>query len=185
MLRVGQLAGNTTTGVWNEKEAWPMMLSTVKLVKALPEIKNQPLNWLPVDIAARAFVEAAVERTEPTADDLEVIHVLNQHRETTWTDLLEWLKKDNDFEVLTPAAWIEKLEAEQAKGVEHPAFKLIGLWKENLCKQDQNVENNEAADSAPHFETTGSVKAAPVLADIQPVDEDYFKKIWQWIDSTL
>jgi thioester reductase-like protein len=82
VFRVGQLAGDSNTGVWNEKEAWPMMLSTVKLTKLLPEIKDEPLNWLPVDIAAQAFVEAAIERMR-VAEGIEVVHVLNQHRQPT------------------------------------------------------------------------------------------------------
>lgn len=185
ILRVGQLAGDTGTGVWNEKEAWPMMLSTVKLVKALPEIKDEPLNWLPVNIAAQAFVDAAVEDRPTTLDDIEVIHVLNQHRDTTWMDLLGWLRKEISFETLPPATWIEKLEEQQAKGVDHPAFRLIGLWKENLCKDNASDESNEASKSAPHFETIRSVRAAPVLADVEAVKEEYFKKIWGWIDSNL
>jgi thioester reductase-like protein len=185
ILRVGQLAGDTTTGIWNEKEAWPMMLSTLKLVKALPKIKDEPLNWLPVNIAAQAFIEAVVERDAMAIAEMEVVHVLNQHRETTWMDLLSWLKEEVDFEVLPAASWIERLEEQQSKGVEHPAFRLIGLWKENLCKDNTKVENNEAVAEAPHFETIRSVRAAPVLADIQPVNKAYFKKIWRWIESTM
>ena len=33
VVRVGQLAGDSMSGVWNTKEAWPMMLSTAKLIK--------------------------------------------------------------------------------------------------------------------------------------------------------
>ena len=98
---------------------------------------------------------------------------------------MDWLKKSIDFEIVSPAVWIEKLEAQQTSGVEHPAFKLIGLWKENLCGEKQDVENNETSKSSPHFETTDSVKAAPVLANVEPVNERYFAKIWHWIDESL
>jgi thioester reductase-like protein len=185
ILRVGQLAGDMTTGVWNEKEAWPMMLSTIKLVKALPAIKDEPLNWLPVNTAAQAFIEAAVERMPSKGEEMEVVHVLNQRRETTWMDLLSWLKKDVDFETLSPEDWLARLEEAQNKGEEHPAFRLIGMWRENLCKDQSNPETNEAAASAPHFETIRSVRAAPVLANVKPADEAYLRKIWKWIDESL
>lgn len=74
--------------------------------------------------------------------------------------------------------------------MEHPAFKLIGFRRENLCKsgEDENdagLENDEAVKSAPHFETIRSLRAAPVLTDVKPVDGAYFGKIWKRIDSTL
>jgi thioester reductase-like protein len=184
VFRVGQLAGNSKTGIWNEKEAWPMMLSTVRLTKRVPEIKDEPLNWLPVDIAAQAFVEAAVERAH-VGDEMEVVHVLNQHRKTTWMDLLSWLKKEVDFEVVSPQDWIFQLQELEAQGKEYPAFKLIGHWRDTLCKNCSGEQSNEASSIAPHFETIRSVRAAPVLADIKPVDEVYFMKIWKWIDASL
>ena len=59
ILRIGQLSSCTTTGVWNSSEGWPLMLSSVKLVKCLPELdgKQERLTWLPVDIAAKVAVD--------------------------------------------------------------------------------------------------------------------------------
>ena len=137
-------------------------------------------------MAAQAFLEAAVERTPGAGKEMEVLHVLNQRRETTWTDLLGWLEKEVDFETVSPEDWIQMLEEQQDKAVDHPAFRLIGLWKENLCKDSESETGyNEAAESAPRFETVRSERAAPVLANVQPVDEAYFRKIWQWIDDSL
>ena len=82
VVRVGQLAGDSTSGVWNTKEAWPMMLSTARLIKCLPDLQDEPLDWLPVDVAAKAFLE-----TTGAADgneEMPVYHVLNPHREPKW-----------------------------------------------------------------------------------------------------
>ena len=57
VVRVGQLAGDSSSGIWNTKEAWPMMLSTAKLIHCLPDLGDEPLDWLPVDVAAQAFLE--------------------------------------------------------------------------------------------------------------------------------
>lgn len=64
VVRVGQLSGDSETGIWNTKEAWPMMLSTARLIGCLPDLGDEPLDWLPVDIAAKAFLEAAKDQHE-------------------------------------------------------------------------------------------------------------------------
>ena len=113
ILRIGQLSSCTTTGVWNSSEGWPLMLSSVKLVKCLPELDGtqERLTWLPVDIAAKATIDvldSMISNTpEParTQNDkgftntpkditgLQVLHVLNpapRNSPTTrsWSDLL-------------------------------------------------------------------------------------------------
>lgn len=38
VMRVGQLCGDTVSGIWNESEGWPLMIRTANEVGALPEI---------------------------------------------------------------------------------------------------------------------------------------------------
>lgn len=38
ILRVGQLCGDMTTGYWNEKEGWPLMIRTAETTGCLPNI---------------------------------------------------------------------------------------------------------------------------------------------------
>ena len=38
ILRIGQLCGDTQGGIWNVTEAWPLMLSSVKVTGALPRL---------------------------------------------------------------------------------------------------------------------------------------------------
>ncbi|KAJ4557146.1 putative NRPS-like protein biosynthetic cluster [Exophiala dermatitidis] len=61
IARVGQLSGASDTGVWSMSEAYPLMLASAKVTGVLPDLENEILNWLPVDIAARAFVEDALD----------------------------------------------------------------------------------------------------------------------------
>ena len=63
VLRIGQLCGDSENGIWNALEAWPLMLSSVKVLKALPDL-HQSLDWLPVDTAAEAVIEIALNKTE-------------------------------------------------------------------------------------------------------------------------
>jgi thioester reductase-like protein len=175
VVRVGQLAGDSTTGVWNAKEAWPMMLSTARLINCLPDLGNEPLDWLPVDVAARAFLETT--GTIGGSEAMPVYHVLNPHQKPTWHQMLQWLQKRESFEIVTPKEWIERLEA--CGHTDHSALKLLGLWKESY--------GSEPAEQGPRpqFSTTKTSKSVPALRNVQPLDEAYVERIWYWIQQNV
>jgi thioester reductase-like protein len=175
VVRVGQLAGDSTSGVWNTKEAWPMMLSTAKLIKCLPDLGSEPLDWLPVDVAAKAFLEATgpIKREE----DMPVFHVLNPHQQPTWNQMLQWLQEKDGFEIVTPEEWVERLE--QAGDSDHSALKLLGLWKESY---GGGMEDNT---SRPQFSTTETSKCVSALRDVKPLDKEYVERIWHWIQQNV
>ncbi|PVI00292.1 acetyl-CoA synthetase-like protein [Periconia macrospinosa] len=177
IVRVGQLSGDSNTGIWNTKEAWPMMLSTAKLVGSLPNLKDEPIDWLPVDIAAEAFVQAA-ENLNTGGQQLNVYHVLNPHQEPTWQTMLQWLQKKDEFDVVDPAEWVRRLE-QHSGDMEHSAMKLIGLWK------DSYVDASGKKPSLSPFSIMETQKRVPVLRDIQPLDETYILRVWEWVQKNV
>ncbi|KAF4542568.1 Acetyl-synthetase-like protein [Lasiodiplodia theobromae] len=204
VFRVGQLSGDTRNGVWNAREAWPLMLSTGRLTGCLPALPAEPLGWLPVDVAARAFVEAvgamgdgdrhAVAGRKDDGEgegrggqDVKVYHVLNEHCDPDWMRLLSWLKKLEDFEVVEPGVWLERLEeARSGNGeTDHPALKLLGLWKDAYGNVDHlsaaDEERVRSGSDRRTFAMEETKKVAPALRNVRPVDEKYFGKIWKWL----
>lgn len=176
IVRVGQLAGDSKTGVWNTKEAWPMMLSTANIINCLPDLGDEPLDWLPVDIAARAFLEST--RLENCGQNsTPVYHILNPHRQPTWHDMLFWLKKKADFEIVSPQVWLQRLEESDS---EHSAKKLLGLWKEAYGSAVP-----KASAQKPQFATEQSKKHVPVLKNVQPLDEAYMQRVWDWVQTNV
>lgn len=65
IVRVGQLCGDTEAGVWNASEAWPLMLSAVKVTHSLPRLEHESLGWLAVDQAAASVIEIARAESTP------------------------------------------------------------------------------------------------------------------------
>lgn len=183
VFRVGQLSGDMRNGIWNTQEAWPMMLSTAQLTGCLPALQDEPLTWLPVDLAAEAFVQAmsAVGLEDTDRSHAEVYHVLNEHQQPDWLQLLQWLKEMEEFSVVDPREWLTRLE--KAKdldpGRDHPAMKLLGHWKNAYGSSDK--QTGAAARERPIFDMKASKKMAPVLSTVKPVDEKYFRKIWKWL----
>ncbi|KAF2876556.1 hypothetical protein BDV95DRAFT_590652 [Massariosphaeria phaeospora] len=176
VVRVGQLSGDSGSGIWNTKEAWPMMLSTARLIGCLPDLQDEPLDWLPVDVAAEAFFQASQDQTLE-GDRMTVCHVLNPHRQPTWHSMLQWLKKKADFEILPPDVWVRRLE--HTENTEHSALKLLGLWKGVYCNGTQERKPR------PQFSMVETKMRVPALRVIQPIHEAYMGKVWAWIEQNV
>ena len=73
-----------------------------------------------------AFAATANQSTVP------VYHIVNNDRTRSWKDLLRWTQKlsPQPFEIVSPSQWIERLEQLRGEDAEHPAMKLLGLWKD-------------------------------------------------------
>ena len=197
VLRIGQLCGDTESGIWNVTEAWPLMLSSVQVTGNLPQLPGQRLDWLPVDIAAEAVLQVSLPTNPKQAGNpaIPVYHLLNPSTKTTWSDLLVWLQKISPaFAIVSPSTWVSHLDNQTGDAAKHPARKLLGLWKEAYCndqhgqatqKQNQGEEEEEEEKKDITFTMTETKEAAPIMRDVKPITEEQFSKIWAWINQEM
>ncbi|KAA8571059.1 hypothetical protein EYC84_000419 [Monilinia fructicola] len=166
VLRIGQLSGNTVNGTWNEKEAWPLMLSAggPGSLNSLPKL-NLPLSWLPVDIAATGVIDIAFRKTStsalvspPAQHEAVVFHLVND----STLEFGEWLA-----------------QAENPEGLEdqHPARSLLGFWKamDKRMKEDLTVN--------PSFSLLRTRQVSPTMDSFDGIDKQSAEKIWQWVQT--
>ena len=184
VIRIGQLCGDTQSGVWNITEAWPLMLSTVKVTGSLPALEDENLAWLPVDIAGTAILQVAFNQYELTTDSLPVYHVVNEDRTVTWMDLLHWMKGINrgPFKVVSAREWVEQLESVKGEAAKHPARKLLGLWKDAYCT---NERYNRKRHVDVVFAMENTKEMAPVMKQVEPISKEHFQKIWVWMQTEM
>ncbi|KAL9131179.1 MAG: hypothetical protein Q9217_000832 [Psora testacea] len=201
VLRIGQLCGDGVNGVWNVTEAWPLMFSSVKVTGCLPDLQNEKLNWLRVDLAAQAVVQvaysmlhrsldpgdsgddddSAMDMKSETDDGCMVYHVINRNTTPIWSDLLQWIQAlDPSIETVSPAEWVSRLESLRADAAKHPSRKLLGMWKAAYCGEYKADGRREVA-----FEMERTLRVAPVLSEVQPISEEHFKKIWSWLEKEM
>lgn len=152
-----------------------MLLSTARLIHCLPELGDEPLDWLPVDIAAQAFVQAT-QATGGARGELPVYHVLNPHRQPTWREMLQWLQKKEAFETVSPQEWVGRLA--RASQTKHSALKLLGLWQASYGQ-----EGGEAAAPRPRFSQQKTMERVPVLREVKALDEEYVGRVWDWVQE--
>ena len=192
ILRIGQLCGDTESGIWNVTEAWPLMLSSVKVTGSLPRLEGERLDWLPVDVAAEAIMEISLsKKTSESAagSEIPVHHLLNPATQSTWADVLLWLQKICPaFDIVPPSTWVSQLENLTGEAAKHPARKLLGLWKEAYCSNDadDDADDNQGKKKKEViFEMIETKKVAPVMRDVKPIGEEQFTKIWTWINREM
>ena len=80
VLRVGQIVGDRTHGVWNDKEAVPLMVRSALEIGALPSLEGPrgECGWLPVDVVARTVLNLAGVETRRDVNGFdEVIKDVN------------------------------------------------------------------------------------------------------------
>ena len=183
VIRIGQLCGDTQSGVWNITEAWPLMLSTLKITGSLPALEGEKLAWLPVDTAGKAILQIAFNQHELTGDDLPVYHVINEDRTVTWMDLLRWIKGINrdPFKIVSAKEWVEQLDSLKGEASKHPARKLLGLWRNLYCTNERSSLDKKDVK----FATENTKAMAPIMKNVQPINQEHFRKIWVWMQEEM
>ncbi|KAL9610369.1 MAG: hypothetical protein Q9204_009084, partial [Flavoplaca sp. TL-2023a] len=191
ILRIGQLTSDTLSGIWNTSEAYPLMLSTAPLLHALPDLESLPLDWLPVDTAAKAVLQVADNMiTNPSGkpatdtNGCPVVHILNPSTKPTWSDLLACIRRASpglDIEVLPPKVWLARLEAYEG---DMPAKKLVGLWKgafgEGVDKEDGQDEGTRMV-----VEMEKAKSMSETMRRVRPLDEGFLERMWRWVEGLV
>ncbi|KAF7869796.1 hypothetical protein EAF04_004580 [Stromatinia cepivora] len=185
IVRIGQLCGNTVNGTWNEKEAWPLMLSTgvPGCLNSLPELPMR-LSWLPVDIAAAAIIEIALRKTSsyplqplPTFHEANVFHLVNNSN-LTWKHLLKWIGQEKTEEF---GKWLLHAELPSPEGLpdDHPARSLLGFWK----AMGREIKEDFTAKQVPPFGLLRTRQVSPTMKSFVDLDEETVKKMWKWAQT--
>ncbi|WRT64799.1 uncharacterized protein IL334_001733 [Kwoniella shivajii] len=177
VLRIGQLAGDTEVGVWNETEAWPLMFKSANTVGALPHLEEKP-SWLPVDQAASTIAEIVLNTSSSAKPSSgAVYHVLNAHL-ASWTDILEGLKKGGlQFETVDRYEWLEKLARSNSDVTVNPTYKLLSFYQNRIGNKTER----------PHMEfTVDKVEAtSPTMKEQVKAVDPNIVSLWvkQWKSS--
>ena len=159
VLRIGQIAGDTVHGVWNTTEAVPLMIQSVRAVRALPRL-DEWCSWVPVNECAGVLIElsgladsgqhALEEAKEHLGEHKEsggwktmatkpvgtqffnVRHPIPFHFTHHLLPLLHSSPLLPPFHNVTPKEWLACLEQCAEKDpspVRNPWLKLIGFWR--------------------------------------------------------
>ena len=163
-LRIGQISGHSTKGLWNDSEAPPLMIRSALTLKALPELDVE-CSWFPVDKLADTIIDLAEKcrtLTPPSSprsaaassdtsdcgayNDDETIYNLTNPRTFPWSALLTTLQETGfDFARVPFHTWFQRLRDSEARGEEqvNPAVKLTAHYKNMYALDGKQVEQKK------------------------------------------
>ncbi|KZT51231.1 putative aminoadipate reductase [Calocera cornea HHB12733] len=144
VLRIGQMVGDSRTGIWNQTEAISLIIKNV--------------SWLPVDYAARAILELVFGYQDPAGPGhCHCWHVVQPHT-VPWREILDSLQNCGlQFKGVPQREWVEFLRHSDSDPVKNPTIKLLSFYEE---KYDRDA--SQTADRYP-LETTLTEAASPSL----------------------
>lgn len=188
ILRLGQVVGDTGIGIWNDSEAFPLIIRSAVTMEMLPEMKITE-RWLPVDTAAETVVTLAGLRSDGESReinlcdrhnaDLRFYNVLSPHSFSWNRDLLPALHKTKltPFEDVPSPTWIARLRGFSTKSYtkdkstshaasdpnKNPAVKLVDFLSSHFSI------NRESWDV--EFDTQEAEKMVPALRNTPKIIE--------------
>ncbi|TKY85748.1 hypothetical protein EX895_005288 [Sporisorium graminicola] len=128
IVRIGQFCSDTVHGVWNQSEAWPILISISCKLGIFPDLRER-LDWISTDVAAKSVLDISLSSDK----DKRVYNVAQpttttSHPAPDWKTLFEWLQSSNlTLTLISPQQWLEKLES---SNVDHRG--LLSLWRKNF-----------------------------------------------------
>lgn len=184
VLRIGQLSGDSASGIWNDTEAIALMVRSALTTGCLPSLEESP-SWLPVDVCADVVAELALSTRKREDGDRDgdsdanlVYHVLNPRTFSFRSQLLPCLSKHPampPFNVVSPAEWLDALARSEPDAAKNPSIKLLDFWRGKYGSADGPVTEGRDDEEAPAgltFETGRTVRACSILGEVRdPVSE--------------
>lgn len=214
IIRIGQLCGDSATSAWNRSEAYPLMFSASSAINSLPNLPDEGTNWLPVDVAAKAVLEISLldpahhinglfgdEKPRSSNDSSEVsttpvYHGANPFDCIPWSQVLSWIcdtvsssHPSRHIEIVPAKTWLNLFEHELDKN--HPAHSLLSFWREAFnddCEHGPSSSAMRVADlrrKRPSIETGQASRSAQSMSEVAPLDEQKFKRLWEWIQRSV
>ncbi|KAF4951580.1 hypothetical protein FGADI_7355 [Fusarium gaditjirri] len=177
ILRIGQIVGDTVSGIWNTSEAVPLMIRSAQTIGALPTLQGR-VRWLPVDDVARIAIEiGSSDAVVPS--QASIFNIVNPHT-LRWTeDLLPLLANNGlSFQAVSPSLWLRQLEESDTNPQTNPPRKLLQHFKRQ-CKprgtdEDREWETNRTTKWSSTFRNSTAPSPQLISAILQ-----YFKVAWK------
>ncbi len=180
IYRIGQIVGDTKYGIWNDSEAFPLIIRSAETMGILPEL-NMECEWLPVDTCAKSIIEIEglgdvkenildkQDRVtlEPhpgivdTASNKNAVYHIRPPYTFSWTkDLLPALATAGlSFNSVPFAEWLQQLRALSSNSIQ-------------IHKDEREYGNNQTNRRGQAQEAAADLEQNPALKLVDFFEED-------------
>ncbi|KAI1416078.1 acetyl-CoA synthetase-like protein [Hypoxylon sp. FL1857] len=188
VLRIGQISADTVNGIWNDKEAIPILVRSVTEVGALPRLEgdHDKCDWMPVDTVARACLQLA-EKLDTKMSAASFYNV-NPPHEFSWNkEFLPALRKAGlEFQDVSLEEWLKRLrsraaELGQAAETQLPAVKLVDYYEETYSGQGVGSGSGLRFNIQKACSDSEALRLCPKVLDADLVP----KMLHHWLGSAV
>ncbi|OTB01437.1 hypothetical protein M426DRAFT_64072 [Hypoxylon sp. CI-4A] len=175
VLRIGQISADTVHGIWNDKEAIPILVRSATEVHALPRLEGDHdiCDWMPVDTVARACLELA-GKLSGKGDEAFFYNVKSPHKFSWNEDFLPALRKAGlKFETVSLEDWLKRLhsraeELGSSAEARLPAVKLADYYATTYKNLDVGYGNGLVFDIQKACRDSDALRQCPQVLDLVP-----------------
>ncbi|CAG8590553.1 1859_t:CDS:1, partial [Scutellospora calospora] len=158
--RVGQICGDSITGIWNTREHISLMIKGAQIMKVMPDSYSSCVDWIPVDVVSQSIVEISLNAPFDN-DNNEIVrvnHIINP-KIISWNEFLKFLQQSGiNFKVVSNKEWLNTLlKTPEYQDVDkNPLASLSGFFENVICEFERYN---------PLFETQKSVNRSLTLSN--------------------
>jgi acyl transferase domain-containing protein/thioester reductase-like protein/acyl carrier protein/ubiquinone/menaquinone biosynthesis C-methylase UbiE len=160
-VRLGQVAGSSTSGYWNPVEHFPFILKSSQTLDALPDFRGA-LSWTPVDTVAATLGDILLA---DQYSSYPIYHIDNPVRQP-WEDMIPVLANAMGIRnVISFKEWVRRVRHFPGS-VEHdnPAAKLIEFLDDNFLRMSCGGLLLDTTQSQEHSGTLRGI--GPVSVEV-------------------
>ncbi|EIW79917.1 acetyl-CoA synthetase-like protein [Coniophora puteana RWD-64-598 SS2] len=169
MARIGQISGDTQSGVWKTAEMNPSIIAGSARIGKFPSAPQCPLDWTPVDYAAMSTVDLTLQQRP--LGSASVFHISNPHA-ATYDDMARCLRSTGiALESVPLQEWWDAILADEG----NPCLQMEGYIEESFVKAQTDLVAR--GEKALMLEISRTLESAPnSLGKCPPLDESLWGK---------
>ncbi|CAE7015382.1 hypothetical protein P3342_004097 [Pyrenophora teres f. teres] len=174
VVRLGQVAGSSTSGYWNENEHFAFLVKSAQTLRALPRLEGV-VSWTCVDDVAGASAELLLD------DEPERIYHIDNPVRQDWAGMLKLLAGELEIpeaRIVAFEEWIRRVRMFPSTGAagkfdENPAQRLVDFFADDFRRMSCGGVLLGTEKSRAHSER---------MRGVGPVDEEtvrVFVRSWR------
>ncbi|KAJ6443691.1 Conidial yellow pigment biosynthesis polyketide synthase [Purpureocillium lavendulum] len=172
VVRPGQIAGSSTSGVWNPVEHFAFIVKSAQAVRAWPDLEGT-MQWIPVDEAAAGIAELLYIGNEAQAPEASPIYHIDNPAGQRWKDMTPVLAdalgipKTN---ILPYRDWLRRICRVPLPETDNPAVRLFDFLENDFERMSCGGLTLDTSKSQEHSKSLAAVRqVSPSTARNTPI----------------
>jgi acyl transferase domain-containing protein/thioester reductase-like protein/SAM-dependent methyltransferase/acyl carrier protein len=127
VVRPGQIAGSTTSGVWNPVEHFAFMVKSAQSLRAWPDLDGT-MQWVPVDAAAASISELLHIGNEANAPEAYPVYHIDNPVGQSWKEMSPILTRALGIPsngIVPYRHWLRRITRSPLQESENPASRIL------------------------------------------------------------